>query len=75
MLEIVESYVISKKTNDPNSRKWQKHHFGPDLCPLDPNSGSQFFFFLKKKILLHQSLDIMVSYQHVQYQKKLMIQS
>ena len=31
-------------------------------------------FFLSK-IWLHQSLDIMVSYHHVQYQKKLMIQS
>ena len=31
------------------------------------------FFFTK--IWLHQSLDIMVSYHHVQYQKKLMIQS
>ena len=39
-----------------------------------PNLGCQFFFFFSK-IWLHQSLDIMVSYHHVQYQKKLMIQS
>ena len=31
--------------------------------------------FFKKKIWLRQSLDIMVSYHHVKYQKKLMIQS
>ena len=36
-------------------------------------SGHQSFFF--SNIWLHQSLDNMVSYHHVQYQKKLMIQS
>ena len=40
-----------------------------DTDPLfGPNSGSQQFW-------LRQSLDIMVSNHHVQYQKKLMIQS
>ena len=34
-----------------------------------------FFFFFFSKIWLRQSLDIMVRYQHVKYQKKLMIQS
>ena len=34
-----------------------------------------FFFFFFSKMWLRQSLDIMVSYYHVQYQKKLMIQS
>ena len=33
----------------------------------DPNSGRQMIF---SKIWLHQSLDIMVSYHHIQYQKK-----
>ena len=33
------------------------------------------FFFFPKKIWLRQSLGIMVSDHHVQYQKKLMIQS
>ena len=33
------------------------------------NSCSQFFFFFFK-IWLRQSLDIMVTYHHVQYQKK-----
>ena len=34
-----------------------------------------FFFFFLSKIWLRQSLDIMVSYHDLQYQKKLMIQS
>ena len=34
------------------------------------NSCSQIFFF---KIWLRQSLDIMVTYHHVQYQKKTMV--
>ena len=50
----------------------KKPHFGPDLDPLCPNLGLQNFF---SKIWLRQSLDIMVSYHHVQCQKKLMIQS
>ena len=44
-----------------------KSHFGL----LDPKSGRIFF----SKIWLRQSLNIMVTYYHVQYQKKLMIQS
>ena len=46
--------------------------FGPDLIPLDLNSGRHIFF---SKIWLPQPLDIVVSNDHVQYQKKLMIQS
>ena len=64
--------AISRKINDPNSRKWRKLHFGPDLGSQDQNSGRDFFF---SKIWLPWSLDIMISYHHVQYQKKLMIQS
>ena len=48
----------------------KKPHFGPDLGLFGPNSGSKFFF---SKIWLRQSLYILVSYHHVQYQKKLMI--
>ena len=48
----------------------KKPHFGPNLGPLDPNSGRQILF---SKIWL--SLDIMISQHDVQYQKKLMIQS
>ena len=39
----------------------KKSHFGPE--------------FFSQKIWLHQSLDFMVNYHHVQYKKKLMIQS
>ena len=52
--------------------KGKKSHFGPVLGLLSPNSDCQNFF---KKIWLCQSLDTMVSYHYVQYQKKLMIQS
>ena len=48
--------------------KWRKTHFGHDLGPLGPKSGHQNFFF--SKTLLHQSLDIMVNYHHVQYPEK-----
>ena len=34
-----------------------------------------FIFFFFSKIWLRQSLDLMLSYHHVQYQEKLMIQS
>ena len=39
----------------------------PILARVWPKVGLPFFF---SKIWLHQSLDIMVSYHHVQYQKK-----
>ena len=50
----------------------KKPHFGLDLGLLGPNSDQQFFL---KKIWLHQSLDIIVIYRHVQHQKKLIFQS
>ena len=62
-------YAISRKTYDPNLANGEKPHFGPDLGLLGPNSGRH------NKIWLRQLLDIMVSYHHVKYQKKLMIQS
>ena len=49
----------------------KKTSFGPDFDLFGPNLGCQVFF---PKLWLCQLLDIMVSY-HVQYQKKLMIQS
>ena len=52
-------YVTSKKTNEPNLRKLQKKNV------LGPHLAH----------LAYQALDIMVSDHHVQYQKKLMIQS
>ena len=45
--------------------------FGPDFDPFGPNFDFLFFF----QNWLRQSLDIMVSYHHVQYQENLMIQS
>ena len=50
----------------------KKPHFGPNLGPLGPNFGHQFF---SQKIWLRQSLNIMVRCHHGQYQKKLTIQS
>ena len=68
----ISLYAISRKTNEPTLKNGKKPSFGSDFDPFDPYSCRQFFF---KKIWLLQSLDIMVSYHHVQYQKKLMIQS
>ena len=50
----------------------KKPCFRPDFGPFGPNSSCQFF---SPKTWLCQSLNVMVSYHHVQYQKKLMIQS
>ena len=37
----VSSYVISRKTNDPNLKKWQKLNFGPDFGLFGTNLGPQ----------------------------------
>ena len=43
-------YSISRKTNKPNLRKWQKKpSFRPDFGPFGPSSGFQFFFFFFQK--------------------------
>ena len=47
---------------------------GRILAALAKIRVANFYLFFSK-IWLCQSLDIMVSYYHVQYQKKLMIQS
>ena len=49
----------------------KKSHFGPDLGPLDPKSGSHFFFKNVASLVTRYHFN----YHHVQYQKKLMIQS
>ena len=36
-------YAISRKRHDPNSRKWQKPHCGPDLGHLGSNLGCLLF--------------------------------
>ena len=57
--------MIQTQENGKNS------HFRPNLGSLDPNSGCQTQAYGK----LRPELDIMVNYHHVQYKKKLMIQS
>ena len=50
--------------------------FGPDLGLLGQNWASKkLFFIFFSKIWLHESLDITISYHHVQYLKELMIES
>ena len=49
----------------------KKPSFGSNFGSFGPNLGCRIFF---SKIWFRQSLDIMLSYPHVQYQKKLMIQ-
>ena len=40
----VSLYSISRKSYDSNSIKWQKKtYIGPDLSPLGPNLGTNFF--------------------------------
>ena len=50
----------------------KKPHFRPCIGPLTDTQATKKNFL---KIWLCQSLDIMVSYHHLQDQKKLMIQS
>ena len=58
-------HAISRETNESKNLV-----SGPSLVHL-----AQIWAPFFSKIWLHQSLDIMVSYHHVQYQKKLKIQS
>ena len=74
MLYIVASYhsmqfqgKLMSQTLENGKKTSFRHNFGPF------GSGSPVFFF--SNIWLCQSLDIMVRYHHVQYQKKLIIQS
>ena len=76
MLDINASYHCMQFQGKQMNQTWEndkKPSFGPDFGPFGPNAGCYIFF--SSKIWLRQSLDVMVSYQHVQYQKKLMIQS
>ena len=75
MLHIIIIYDCVKFQGKLVNQTWengQKTSFGSDFGPSGPNSGRQFFCFLLffSKICLGQSLYIMVSYHHVQYQKK-----
>ena len=72
MLDIVASYQCMQFQGKLMNQTWEngkKPSFEPNF---GPNSGCQIFF---SKIWLRQSLEIMASYHHVQYQKKLRIQS
>ena len=51
----------------------QMQFHGKLVIQIQENGATNFFFFIK--IWLRQSLDIIVSNNHVQYQKALMIQS
>ena len=53
-----------------NQANGEKLHYRPNLGPLNRNSGCQFFFFFFLEIWLRQSIDIMIRYQRVKYQKK-----
>ena len=67
MLDIVANYHCMQfqgKLMNQTSENVQKLSFGPDFDPFGTNSGCQIFF---SKIWLCQSLDILVSYYHVQY--------
>ena len=37
--------AASRKTYQPNLRKWQKPSFGPNFGPFGPNLGCQFILF------------------------------
>ena len=57
--------MIQTKEND------KKHHSEPDLTRCVQIRAAIFF----SKIWLCQSVDIIVSYHHIQYQKKQFIQN
>ena len=65
-MQFQEKLMNQTSENDKNSS------FRHNFSPFGPNSGSQIFF---SKIWLDQLLDIKVSYHHVKYQTKLMMQS
>ena len=74
MLDIVGSYQCMQFQGtliNQSSENDKKPSFRPDFGPFGKHLGPKNCF---SKISLCQSLDIIVSYCHVQYQKKLMIQ-
>ena len=71
LLRKLSSYAISRKTYNPNSRDWQKTSLWAWFGFVGHKFGRPIFF---SKIWLCPSLDIMVSYCHVQYHKKPIIQ-
>ena len=65
-------YAILRKSNESNLRKRLK---SLALGQIWTHVAKIRIANFSSKIWLQQSLDVMVSYHHVQYQKKLMIQS
>ena len=73
MLDIIASYHFMQFHGKLMKQTWEndkKPTFRPDFGPLPiwPKFGPTNFF---SKIWLRQSLDIVVSHHHIQYQKKL----
>lgn len=58
----LSSYSISRKAHHPNPRKWQQTSFWAWFRLFGPK--------FRLQIWLRQSLDIIISDYHVQYQKK-----
>ena len=71
-LDIVASYHCMQFQGKLIKQTWEnckKPSFKPDFGPFGPNLGPNFIylFIFFSKIWLRQSLDIIVSYHHVQY--------
>ena len=66
-------YAILRKTNKPNLRKFLKPRFGPDFGPFGQNSGPKKISI--RRFYIYQMLDIIASYQYMQFQGKLMNQT
>ena len=75
MLDIIASYHCMQFQVKLMNQTWENEKMGKNLVSGQIQIPTANFFFFFSKIFLRQSLDIMVSYHHVQYQKKLMIQS
>ena len=73
MLDIVASYHCMQFQGKLKNQTWETGKKTLLLGLILAQIWATNFFF--SKIWLCQSLEIMVSYHHVQYQKKLMIQS
>ena len=77
MLDIVANYHCMQfqgKHMIQTQANGEKLHFGPDLDPLNQIQASNFFVKnLAASVTKYQGKH--VRYQHVRYQKKLMIQS
>ena len=72
MLDIVLSFNLVQYQGKLMNHTWKndkKPILDPILAHLAQIRATKFFFFQKSR--LRQTLDIIVTYHHVQYQKKL----